>query len=78
MKRSPGFESADALEILALEPEPNLGVRRPFRPFPFCPFQFFWRARGGSKDVEGRVGEDRRLVDVGLDEGVSGQDGGAG
>lgn len=78
MKRSPGLERSNPLEILALEPEPDLWVRWLFNPLPLRSFQLLGRARGGSELVESCVRQNGRLVDVGLYEGVSGEDGGAG
>lgn len=78
MKRSSSLERANPLEILALEPEPNLWVRRSFGSLPFRPLQLFESTRGGSELVESGICEHGRLVDVGLDKGVSGEDGGSG
>lgn len=78
MKRSPSLERANPLEILALEPESNLWVRRSFGTLPFRPLQLFGSTRGGSELVESGIREHGRLVYVGFYEGVSGEDGGSG
>jgi len=71
------LERADALQVLALEPEAQRGLRgllaRPGRGG-----QLGRGARRGGEGGEVGVCEDGRAVDVGLDELVGGEDGGAG
>jgi len=67
MECAAGLEGADALQVLALEPQPQnwfgWGAALPFRAF-----KFLWRARGRGDLGECCVGEYRGLMDEGLDQ----------
>lgn len=72
-----GFEGADALEVFALEPEAEDwfcgGLAGPGGGG-----EGGGGARGGGEKGEVGGGQDGGVVDVGRDEGVGGEDGGAG
>lgn len=68
MERAPGLERANSLQILALEPQPDDGLRGGGA----CAL-----LRRGGERAERGVGEHGRLVDVRLDELVGGEHAGA-
>lgn len=70
MESAPHFERADALQILALEEQPERWFRR-FLARPLRVFQCCRRLWCGCEVVERRVRKDWRAVDVWFDELVS-------
>lgn len=75
MERAPHLERPNALEILALEEQPDLRLRR-LLALPLRAFQRFGGLWRGCEVRERRVGLHLRLVDVRLDELVGGAHGG--
>jgi len=76
MESAAYFEGADALEVFALEEEVHLGLSG-ILAFPLCSLECFRSLRFVGDSVQGGVGQDGRVVDVRLDEGVGGLDRGA-
>ena len=74
---SPSLERSDALQVLALEEEANARTGRALAG-PGCPNESGRVLRRGGKGVEGVASEDGGFVDEGANEGVGGDDGGAG
>lgn len=76
MESTAYFEGADALEVFALEEEVHLGPSG-LLAFPLCPLECFRSLRLVGESVQGGIGQDGRVMDVRLDEGVGGFDRGA-
>lgn len=76
VERAARLECADALEVLALEEEFDLRARGRLA-LPRGAFEGFGRLRRRCEGGERGVGLHGREVDVWLDEGVGGDDGGA-
>jgi len=76
MESAAHFEGADALEVFALEEEVHFGLSG-LLAFPLCSLECFWSLRLVGESVQGGVGQDGRVMDVRLNEGVGGFDRGA-
>lgn len=72
MERAADFECANSLEVLALEEQPKFWLRR-FFPFPLCPFERIGTLGRRREVGQGRVCQDGRVVNVGLNESAGGR-----
>ena len=76
MERSPRFKGAHALQVLAFEPQPDVGFRGRTS-LPSRADKILCGSGCGSEGGEGGVCEEGGEVDVGCDEVAGGLDGGA-
>lgn len=74
MERASNLERPNLLEILRLEEQPELRLRR-LLPLPLCALQRLWRLWSGSEIGKRGVGEHRCGVDVRFDQAMRGANG---